>query len=411
MGKRISFDVIVIGGGAAGFFAAINLKELQPHLKVLILEKSQQLLSKVKISGGGRCNVTHACFEHKELTTNYPRGEKELLGPFYSFYTGDTIEWFSRKGIELVIEDDGRMFPKTNTSSTIVNCFLESARTLGIEVMTQSEVINIQKNEFFSVELKGGQKLSSKHLIMATGGHPKMKHFDMIQNLGHEIIPPIPSLFTFNLKAKTTAELMGLSSNANVIINGTHYEEYGPVLFTHWGFSGPAILKLSSKAARFLHEKNYQFDFSVCWLTESQDLIDHHRHKNGSKQVISTKIKDIPKRLWHYLVRRAGLNIHLNWADLNKAQIETLGATLESDVYTANGKTTFKEEFVTCGGVNLKDINMKTMESKKVPGLYLCGEVINVDALTGGFNFQAAWTTAWLAAQHIHSVEAFEIKS
>lgn len=403
MANENTYDVIVIGGGAAGFFVAINIKEQRPDLSVLILEKTQNLLSKVKISGGGRCNVTHACFDHKELTSNYPRGEKELLGPFHKFYTGDTIAWFQDKGIELKTEDDGRMFPITNQSSTIVNCFLEAANSLGVNIKLQSEVVKIEKGKRFNVLLKDNSVFKSSKLVFASGGHPKMKHYASLKDIGHHIIPPIPSLFTFNLKPHVAQDLMGLSANVTVKIKAANHEEYGPLLFTHWGFSGPAILKLSAKAARFLHSKNYQFDFEISWLSNALDFISNQRKNQASKSVLKSKAEDMPKRLWLYILKRAAVNAHKNWADLTKTEIENLIHTLEHDLYQVNGKTTFKEEFVTCGGVDLKEINMKTMESKLIAGLYFSGEVINVDALTGGFNFQAAWTTAWLAAEAICS--------
>ncbi len=402
--NNIHKKVIIIGGGAAGFFAALNLSDSIPGEEVLILEKSQKLLSKVKVSGGGRCNVTHACFDPKELSKYYPRGEKELLGPFHSFYPADTIEWFDQRGIELKVEEDGRMFPTTDSSQTIIDCFLEEAEEKGISVWKGAEVKSVIKEEndsTFKLVLDDGQRLVAEHLVVAVGGNPKLKHYEWIQELGHQIIPPIPSLFTFNLPKHPSNELMGLSQEAMVKLIGTNEEAYGPLLFTHWGMSGPAILKLSARAADYLHKKNYQFEFEVEWLSNAAAFIQEQRKNAANKKVGMIKPQEFSKRFWQYLLDRANISQELNWADLKKEQLLNLQQCLEADRYQANGKTTFKEEFVTAGGIDLKEIHMKSMESKIVPNLFFCGEVINVDGLTGGFNFQAAWTTAWLAAKEI----------
>ncbi len=398
MGKR----VVVIGGGASGFFAAINIANKNPTYEVIILEKSNKVLSKVRVSGGGRCNVTHACFEPKELSINYPRGQRELLGPFNYFSTGDTISWFSERGIELKIEEDGRMFPISNSSETIIDCFTNEAKNLGVKVWLNSDVKEITKESEFQIVLKSGKKLKSDLLIIATGGFPKEKSYDFIKELGHTIESPIPSLFTFNLPKHESNKLMGLSSFATVKIFDTKYKEYGPVLFTHWGMSGPAILKLSAKAAKLLFQKSYQFKYSVEWMPNAEYFLNLNRKKNPSKKLLNSKPVDISARLWTYFIERAQISRVKNWADLNKKEIENLTNTLENDVYEANGKTTFKEEFVTAGGIKLNEVNMKTMESKKIPQLYFCGEVLNIDAVTGGFNFQAAWTTAWLISEHLN---------
>ena len=391
-------QVVIIGGGAAGFFAALNLSESIPGSEVLILEKSNKLLSKVKVSGGGRCNVTHACFEQKELSKHYPRGEKELLGPFHRFYTSDTIGWFDERGIELKVEEDGRMFPTTDSSQTIIDCFLDEAEAKGVSIWKQAEVQSVRKSDTFEISLSNNEQITADHLIIASGGHPKRKAYDWIEHLGHRITDPIPSLFTFNLPKHPSNQLMGLAQNATVKIKGLNAEAYGPVLFTHWGMSGPAVLKLSAVAADFLHAKNYKFDYEVEWMANAADYIQTQREQSANKQVNLSKPSDFSKRFWAYLLDRARVPEKLNWADLNKQQLLDLQQVIEKDFYQAAGKTTFKEEFVTCGGVNLKEIDMKSMESKLVPGLYFAGEVINVDGLTGGFNFQAAWTTAWLAA-------------
>jgi hypothetical protein len=400
MHKRL----IIIGGGAAGFFAALNLADAITGEEILILEKSQKLLSKVKVSGGGRCNVTHACFNPKELSTHYPRGEKELLGPFHSFYPADTIEWFERRGIELKVEEDGRMFPTTDSSQTIIDCFMNEAIEKRIQIWKGAEVQRIhleETGENFEIGLKDGQILKADYLVIAAGGNAKMKHYDWIQEIGHTIKNPIPSLFTFNLPKHPSNQLMGLSQLATVKIKGIQEEAYGPVLFTHWGMSGPAVLKLSARAADFLNKKNYQFDYTVEWLANAGDFIGHHRRQSSNKKVALTRPEEFSKRFWTYLLDRAEIKENSNWADLNKKQLLQLEHVLDADQYQANGKTTFKEEFVTAGGVELRELDMKTMESKIIPGLFFCGEVINVDGLTGGFNFQAAWTTAWLAAREI----------
>ena len=393
--------VVVIGGGAAGYFSAINIAEKTENVKVVILEKTTKTLSKVKVSGGGRCNVTHACFVPKELSKFYPRGEKELIGPFHTFMTGDTIAWFSERGVELKMEEDGRMFPVSNSSQTIIDCFQKEVQRHTINVQLLTEVQSIKK-EADSFELSTNKgKLKADFVVLAVGGNSKLKHYDWIKSLGHSIVAPIPSLFTFNLKKHASNQLMGLALDANVKIVGTKYEEYGPVLFTHWGMSGPGILKLSAKAAQLLFDKSYQFDYEVEWVSNAEDLIADLRSSKASAQLNNTKIDGFPSRFWEYLLKKGEIDGKKRWADLKKWEIEKLIQLLSKDDYKANGKTTFKEEFVTCGGVELKEVNMKTMESKLVDDLYFSGEVLNVDGYTGGFNFQAAWTGGFLVAQAI----------
>lgn len=403
---KTQFDTIIVGGGAAGIFAAINIAAKNPQHKIVVLEKSQNLLSKVKVSGGGRCNVTHACFEPKELIKFYPRGNKELLGPFHQFQPGDTVAWFAEKGIELKIEDDGRMFPITDNSQTIIDCFLAEIDKYNIEVKFQSKVENITKTEnTFTVDV-GENSMTSRNVIITTGGFNKIEAYQFITNLAHTIIPPNPSLFTFNLPKNDILELQGLVSNVEVKILGSKFIEQGPLLITHWGMSGPAVLKLSSWGARFLNEKNYEFDFSVNWLPEHNnesiiELINQHKQEFGSKKVINQFDVDIPKKLKFYLLQKAGISNDLNWADVSKQHINKLAELLIRSIYHSKGKTTFKQEFVSCGGVKLKEINFKTMESKLIPNLYFAGEVLDIDALTGGFNFQAAWTGAWIISEQI----------
>ena len=389
--------IVVIGGGASGFFAAINIADLNPEAEVTIVEKSSKLLSKVKVSGGGRCNVTHACFDPRDLSENYPRGEKELLGPLNHFGVGDIIEWFDQRGIELKVEEDGRMFPVSNSSQSIIDCFLNEANKLGIKIKMSTEVLSVKKTNNFKLHCKDGI-IEANKIVVGIGGNSKEKHYEFLKELGLSIIAPIPSLFTFNLPKHPSNQLMGLSINATVKLIGTEFEEYGPLLFTHWGMSGPAILKLSAKAAKHLYLKSYQFDFTVCWIDNAQSFIEEQRKRYGNKLVWKTSLPDIPKRLWTYFIDRVSIDSDKNWADLNKEEVETLEQVLSSDLYTANGKTTFKEEFVTCGGIELSQVNMKTMESKNLEGLFFCGEVLDIDAVTGGFNFQAAWTTSYRAA-------------
>jgi len=398
-------DIVIIGGGAAGIFSAINMASNNPNLKIVILEKSSKLLAKVKVSGGGRCNVTHACFEPKELVKFYPRGRKELLGAFHQFQPGDTIEWFANRGVELKIEDDNRMFPTTDNSQTIIDCFLNELRKYNIEIRYNTKVENVKKiDTAFDIQLKN-EVLYSDKLLVATGGFHKIDGYQFLSDFNHNIIPPNPSLFTFNLPNNDILDLQGVVSDVEIKILGSKFIEEGPLLITHWGVSGPAVLKLSSWAARFLNEKNYEFDFMINWLPNShndeslKDLFNSYKQNFGSKKVFNQFELDIPKKLKAFLLQKAGINPDSKWADVNKKQINKLIESLLRDVYSSKGKTTFKQEFVSCGGIKLSEINFKTMESKIVPQLYFAGEVLDIDALTGGFNFQAAWTTGWIAAQ------------
>lgn len=395
---------IVIGGGAAGFFAAINIAEKNPNIEVIILEKTNKLLSKVKVSGGGRCNVTHACFNPIELVNYYPRGNKELISVFHRFAPGDTIAWFAERGVELKIEEDGRMFPTTDNSQTIIDCFLSVANKYGVKVLTGVEVSSINKKDQQYQLSSKENSWNADFVIFAMGGSNKLKSYQLIENLGHKIITPVPSLFTFNLPKHPSNQLMGLSFPATVKIKDTKYEESGPLLFTHWGMSGPAILKLSSQAAVYLNKRSYQFEFEVCWISDAESYVQNHRKFSSSKQVKSNKVDGMPQRLWDYLLNRAKINEQLNWADLSKAQMSKLISVLENDNYRANGKTTFKEEFVSCGGLDLKEVDFKSMQSKVHSNIFFCGEVLNIDALTGGFNFQAAWSTAYLVAESVNRI-------
>ncbi|MFD0798873.1 NAD(P)/FAD-dependent oxidoreductase [Maribacter chungangensis] len=416
------YDVLVIGGGAAGFYAAIHIAEDLPNLKTAILERGKEVLTKVKISGGGRCNVTHAQFDPKELSTNYPRGEKELLGPFHSYASGDTVGFFEKRGIALKIEDDGRMFPASDSSQTIIDCFTSEADRLGVELHTRCSVTGIQlvknDNEVFWEVQAHEKTFKARYVVMATGSNPKI--WKLVQQLGHTIVPPAPSLFTFNISDKRIADIPGLSTLAEVTVldkkmqhqklrskevkEGVLFSE-GPVLITHWGMSGPAILKLSAWGALLLKKYNYQFKISVNWAPEyhPNGLLDLFMEVKEveRKTVLRTKVLDVPKRLWKNLVNAAGISEKETWPEVSKLQLQQLVDQLTKCVFQVSGKSTFKEEFVTAGGVALKEINFKTYESKRLPQLFFAGEIIDVDAITGGFNFQNAWTGGYLAAKGI----------
>jgi len=398
------YDIIIVGGGAAGFFAAINCASANPKLSIVILERGKDVLSKVKISGGGRCNVTHAQFIPDELVTNYPRGDKELRGPFHTFMTGDTISWFEDRDVPLKIEEDGRMFPVSDSSQTIIDCFSKEVQRLGIQVLRQHAVQKISKQDSsFHIETSQGQ-FKSSHLIVCSGSNPKM--WKQLATLKHTITPAVPSLFTFNCKDQRLEHLMGVATTAHITILDTKLESEGPLLITHWGLSGPAVLKLSAWGARVLEKLKYRFSVAINWLeyqnteeTYDQLLVLKHDHAKQSPYTYSQF--DLPKRLWRSLLKQAQILEQDTWATLNKQQLQLLAQELTAGVFEVNGKSTFKEEFVTAGGVDLKEINFKTFESKKVDNLYLAGEVLNIDAITGGFNFQAAWTGGYVVAQAI----------
>jgi predicted Rossmann fold flavoprotein len=402
------FDIIVVGGGAAGFFSAINIVERNPNLKVAILERGKEVLSKVRISGGGRCNVTHACFEPNELVKYYPRGEKELRGPFHQFCSGDTIEWFENHGVELKIEEDGRMFPVSNSSQTIIDCFLTASHKLGITILTGQSVQSIFNIEgsaenYWKIETQTENYLAEK-LILATGSNPKI--WDLLHTFGHAIITPVPSLFTFNIKDPRIKELPGIATHVSVKVIGSKLESTGPLLITHWGMSGPAILKLSAWGARILHDKNYQFAIQVNWLNdidteETETLLKELKQEHAKKTVAKKSPLELQNRLWESLVFASGIGSETKWADLSKTQLQNLANQITKGVFQVNGKSTFKEEFVTAGGIDLKEINFKTMESKIHPNLYFAGEIVNIDAITGGFNFQNAWTSGFIVANAI----------
>jgi predicted Rossmann fold flavoprotein len=402
-------DVIVIGGGAAGFFTAINAVDKNPDLKVIILERGKDVLNKVKISGGGRCNVTHAEFVPKELSENYPRGQKELLGPFHTFMTGDTIAWFQKRGVELKIESDGRMFPTSDSSQTIIDCFLSEVNRLGVEVILRQSVRTIQKVENGFVVETASDRFSADKVVVATGNNPKV--WKLLEGLGHQIIPPVPSLFTFNIKDQRIQDLSGIAVNAQVKMldpntNKVILENQGPLLITHWGMSGPAILKLSAWGARLLEPLNYRFKIEVNWLdTISQEEVleglKSIKSEHGKQSLLKYPHWNLPKRLWQSLLRAAGISETLSWADATRENLMNIANQLTAAVFAVDGKSTFKEEFVTAGGVNLKEVDFKTFESRVVKNLYLAGEVLDIDAITGGFNFQNAWTGGFIVAESL----------
>ena len=403
-----SFDLIVIGGGAAGFYGAIQSAELNPDLSILILEKSNKLLSKVKVSGGGRCNVTQHCFDAAQLAKHYPRGEKPLKNLFKKYQAQNVVDWFASKRIALKAEEDGRMFPTTDSSQTIIDCFLNEAVKHQIKIELETAVLGItQQQDLLQVQCNAGKVYIAKKVLLATGGNPNLQFYQWIQNLGHQIMPPIPSLFTFNDSQKHFKDLMGIAvPDAEVKIASTKFSHSGPVLITHWGLSGPAVIKLSAWAAEYLHQVNYQFTALVSWIGNvkedilREELIDH-KGKQGKQKVYNNPLFALPNRLWQLLCSLAEIDEQKIWAELPQKNINKLIEGLIRSSFQIKGKTTFKEEFVTCGGVALSDIDLETMESKKIKNLFFAGEVLNIDGETGGYNFQAAWTTSYIAAKKI----------
>ena len=400
--------LVVIGGGAAGFFCAINAARLQPELKVIIIEKTGKLLSKVKVSGGGRCNVTHSCFSMGEMVKKYPRGEKYLKKAFHHFFTTDTINWFLERGIKTKTEKDGRMFPASNTSQTIIDCFLNEASRYEVAIEMNTEVVDVTFiNNKWHLATALDRIIETDFVCIASGGFMKVANAQWLSTLGHTIAPPVPSLFTFNMPTNAITQLMGLSvENVSVKIAGEKLETDGPLLITHWGFSGPAILKMSAYAALILAAKNYDFTVIINWLPQYNENTLREKMQLVRFDMATTKVQNknpflLPTRLWEYLLEVTGIKEGIKWADLTAKEQNLLVKNLCLQSFKINGKTTFKEEFVTAGGVNTEEINVNTMESKLKKNLFFAGEVINVDGVTGGFNFQNAWTTAWIAAKAI----------
>ena len=398
--------VAIIGGGAAGFFAAISAKEHHKDAQVTIYEKSTKLLSKVRVSGGGRCNVTHACFEIHELLKFYPRGNRFLKKAFPKFNTTHTVKWFEERGVELKTEKDNRMFPVSDSSQSIIDCLTKETQKLGVEIKLQSTIKELSVlPEGIELDFGTGNSLIVDKLIVASGGSPKLEGFNWLQELGHSIETPVPSLFTFNMPNEPIKELMGaVAENAKVRIQGTKLVANGPLLITHWGTSGPAILKLSAFGARLLAERNYDFKIQVNWINASTEeeyrpIFLSNLAENRKMKIGNLKVEGIPKRLWAFFLDKLEISSDLVCLDLSKKKINRIINTLLNDEYSVKGKTTFKEEFVTCGGVSLGEINPFTMQSMVVPNLYFAGEVMDVDGVTGGFNFQNAWTSGFIAGK------------
>jgi predicted Rossmann fold flavoprotein len=399
----------VIGGGAAGFFAGVNAARLHPGLEVTIFEKSREVMSKVRISGGGRCNVTHHCFDPEIMAKAYPRGSRNLRWAFEQFQAKDTVSWFQERGIELKTESDGRMFPVTDDSATIINCLKQEAQKYDVDVRTRTRVEGIASNykKQYELSIRGEHSQTFDAVVIATGGSNRRSTYEWLEELDHSIVEPVPSLFTFNFKYKIFEDLAGISvEGCSVGIEGTSFHHTGPILITHWGLSAPAVLKTSAWAARYLHNEDYQFTIRVNWLypkngKEIREILKQLRNDNARKTARKQPTLDIPNRLWERFLELADINPDKRWAELSNRDIHELAQQLTSATYDIEGKTTYKEEFVTSGGIPLDEVNMGTMESKKCPNIYFAGEVLNIDGITGGYNFQSAWTTGWIAAQNI----------
>ncbi len=397
--------IIVVGGGAAGFFAAITAAEHSPGVPIQILERGAQVLAKVKISGGGRCNVTNACFEPAELITHYPRGGSALRGPFSRFQPRDTIEWFESHGVPLKTEDDKRVFPKSDRSESIIECLQNEATKHGVALRLNAHIRSIEKTkDSFTLDLGGGEMLACDRLILATGSNPH--GWEWARHLGHHLVPAVPSLFTFTITDPRLADLPGISMPAaQVALEGTALRSRGPLLITHEGLSGPAVLKLSAWAARELQAKDYRARLEVNWTGapwETQwNKLKKKREAHGQNLILVDNIKEIPRRLWARLVLASGIPERARWTEVSNEALEVLARELTGGIYQLEGKSTFKEEFVTAGGVVLDEVDFRTMQSKKCPGLYFAGEILDIDAETGGFNFQNAWTTGWIAGNSL----------
>ncbi|WP_347157022.1 NAD(P)/FAD-dependent oxidoreductase [Pontibacter chitinilyticus] len=404
--------VVVIGGGAAGFFGAIACAQAKPEAQVLLLEKSNKLLAKVRVSGGGRCNVTHNCPVPAVFARHYPRGAKQLKEAFKTFGATETIAWFEQRGVQLKTEADGRMFPVTDNSETIANCLLQEAQRLGIKIRTGAGVAQIESTGSaevaqFVLHLSSGESISADRVLICTGGNPKSAGYDWLRALGHAVQVPVPSLFTFNVPGSPLLDLQGVSvPKARVRVAGQKLEYEGPLLITHWGYSGPAVLKLSAWGARLFHDLQYTFTALLNWIPEytEETLREHlqqYRQAHPNKVVSTNPMFGLPQRLWKGLTQLAEIPVETRWAALPGKNTNKLVEALLRMPIEVKGKTTFKEEFVTCGGIDLVQVNMRSLQSRIVPGVYFAGEVLDIDGITGGFNFQAAWTTGYLAGNAI----------
>ncbi len=399
--------IVIAGGGAAGFFAAITCAEVARDCEVWILEKGPHFLAKVRISGGGRCNVTHSCFDGRELSRNYPRGERSLVGAFHRFQPRDTVTWFEKRGVRLKTERDGRMFPTTDSSETIIECLRREAQKFGVQMWTHRGVERVEKqpSSGFALKLTDGQSVTCDYLLLATGGSRMPGGARMAADLGHSAAEAVPSLFTFHVDLPWLRKLPGLTiENVIASVPGTSLHERGPLLITHWGVSGPVILRLSAWGARILHGMDYRFPLVINWMPsvnadEISCLLQEQREKHPSKLIFNSAVAHLPARLWEQLAGVAGISSETRWNGLSRLAAHALTNTLSRTELPVTGKSLNKDEFVTCGGVNLREIDFKTMESRVCPNLYFAGELLDIDGITGGFNFQAAWTTGWIAGK------------
>lgn len=407
--QRSRERIIIVGGGAAGFFAASACVEAAPGAEILILEQGAQVLGKVRISGGGRCNVTHACFDPGELAARYPRGGRELVGPFHRFQPRDTVEWFAARGVALKVERDGRMFPTSDSSQTVVDCLMRAAQSSGVQLRTHVAVQQVRRRVEggFELVLASGERLLCDRLLLTTGGCRTPAHGDLAVSLGHTLQPPVPSLFSFLAEAPWLRPLAGVSvPSAEASIPGSDLCARGPLLVTHGGVSGPAILELSAWGARELHARDYRFDLRVNWVPDRspesiQAELQSQRQVHGARRVVNTPLASLPARLWEQLTLRAGLSPDLRWASLTRAGQQHVTRQLAQSEIAVIGKSLNKEEFVTCGGVRLEELDFRSMQSRLCPGLHCAGELLDIDGLTGGYNFQAAWTTGWIAGRSL----------
>jgi predicted Rossmann fold flavoprotein len=412
MSDKQRMRIVVAGGGAAGFFAAITCAQRVPDADVILLEKSPELLAKVAISGGGRCNVTHACFDVDRLITFYPRGDPELIGPFHRWQPRDTVDWFQSRGVPLKTEADGRMFPVSDKSSSITDCLVREAKRAGVVIHDRKGLVAaVRRNgrTGFLLTLSDKQTIECERLLLATGGNQDSVGFKIAAALGHTIEPPVPSLFTFNIKDARLDGLAGISvPDAQITAPAQRLVNVGPILITHWGLSGPAILRLSAWGAREFAECDYRFDLHVMWarMPRAAMLEEFHnqRAKYPARKVIGAGLFEIPNRLWTSSARYAGVPDDATWGRISKERMHRLSMELTSSRFLVEGKSLFKEEFVTCGGVNLREVDFRTMESRICPGLYFAGEVLDIDGVTGGFNLQSAWTTGWIAGESMGQV-------
>jgi predicted Rossmann fold flavoprotein len=412
--------LIVVGGGAAGIFCAVNAAGKAPGLEVTVLEKTGKLLSKVKVSGGGRCNVTHACFEIGEMAKRYPRGGHFVRKAFHRWFTSDTIGWFRERGVELKTEEDGRMFPVSDDSQTIIDCLMKEVNSFGVKIRFHAEVKAVENVAAagaaarFAVRMADGRVLEADYVCVACGGYPKSESFDWIRGLGHSVEEPVPSLFTLNMPGEPITKLMGVTvPEVQVKITGSKLVEKGPLLITHWGLSGPVVLRLSAWGARELAASGYRFGIRVNWIPEfteqkARERLQEVRYERAGQVVSSKNVFGLPQRLWEYFLSVAGVGDGVRWADLPAGEQNKLISLLCAGSYDIQGKTTFKEEFVTAGGVRLSEVDPASCQSRKVPGLFFAGETLDVDGVTGGFNFQHAWTSGWVAADTIARMASAE---